>query len=273
MLDRNVDGDDATASVLDTVDVRVRPVRAAVLLLVDGRVARVPVQLLGDNLSVRVPRDQRAHDHRLVLPGLLRRLPLLGGHPVPLPHRLPGGRGAADGRNEAAAALHELDDILHRLPVPAAAGLFIPVNRFQFDFALLSPRENLSILGVHGPHRAPHQLPEPVPLRGAHPLPAGDLPLERVPVPHHLQEQRVRVEELGLPRHRVVGRGEAVPAELLLVHAGADHHRRPAAAPLQGRVRVRHRPAAVRADAVRDGARPRGEHRDVGECSAEGVPR
>lgn len=41
-----------------TVVVRVRPSRSALLLLEHGRLPGVPLQLLGDHLSVRVQRDQ-----------------------------------------------------------------------------------------------------------------------------------------------------------------------------------------------------------------------
>lgn len=83
------------------------------LLLVDGRVAGIPLQLLGDNLSVCVSRDQRALNHRVVLSGLFRRLSLLDRHPVSFSQRLFGGRRAANGLHQIASALHELDDLLY----------------------------------------------------------------------------------------------------------------------------------------------------------------
>lgn len=211
----------------------------------------------------------------MVLPGLPVRPAVRDRYPVPLPDRVPGGRRAADGRGQAAEPLHELDYVLHRLPVPAAAGLPVPVHRVQLDTPVVPHRQDLPVLGVHGPYRAAHQLPEPDPLGQPDPLPAGDIPLERVPVPHHLQEQRVRQQELGVHGlgRRGDGHGEAVPAELLLVHAGADHHRRPAQAAQQRRVRVRHMPAAVRAAAVRHRARPRGQHSGQRERRPQGVPR
>lgn len=76
--------------------------------------------------------------------------------------------------------------------MPVTARLPLPVHRVQLDPQVVPHRQDLPVLGVHGPHRAAHQLPEPDPVRQPDPLPAGDIPLERVPVPHHLQEQRVR---------------------------------------------------------------------------------
>lgn len=51
-------------------------------------------------------------------------------------------------------------------------------------------------------------------------------------VPHHLQKQRVRQQELGVHGlgRRGDGHGQKIPAKLLLVHTGADHHRRSAEA-------------------------------------------
>lgn len=65
----------------------------------------------------------------VVLPGLPVGLSLSGGHSFPLPYGLPRGRRAADRRDEAAHPLHEQHDLLHRLPVPAAARLFILIYR------------------------------------------------------------------------------------------------------------------------------------------------
>lgn len=103
----------------------------------------------------------------------------------------------------------------------------LPIHRIQLDPPVVPDSENLPVLGVYGPDRAAHQLPEPDPVRQSHPLSAGDIPLERVFVPHNLQEQRFRQQELGVHGlgHRGDRHGQEVLAELLLVHAGADHHR------------------------------------------------
>jgi len=76
--------------------------------------------------------------------------------------------------------------------VPVAVRLPLPVHRVQLDPPIISDSEDLPVLGVHGPDRAAHQLSEPHPVRQPHPLPVGDIPLERVSLPHNLQKQRVR---------------------------------------------------------------------------------
>lgn len=110
--------------------------------------------------------------------------------------------------------------------MPAAARLPLPVHRVQLDTPVVPDRQDLPILGFHGPHRAAHQLPEPDPVRQPDTLPISNIPLERVLVPHHLQEQRVWQQKLGVLGlgHRGDGHGQAVPAELLLVYAGPNHH-------------------------------------------------
>jgi len=75
--------------------------------------------------------------------------------------------------------------------VPAAVRLPLPVHWIQFHPPIISDSEDLPVLGVHGPNRTTHQLPKPHPIRQPHPLPVGDISLERVPLPHNLQEQRV----------------------------------------------------------------------------------
>lgn len=169
----------------------------------------------------------------MVLSGLSVRSVVRDRYTVSFPHRIPGGRRAADGRVQAAQPLHELDYVLHRLSVPVTVRLPLPIHRIQLYPSVVPNREDLQVLGVHGPHRTAHQLSEPHPVRQPHPLLAGDLPLERLPLPHHLQEQRVRQQELGVHGlgHRRSGHGQTVLAELLLVHVGADHYRRPAQAP------------------------------------------
>lgn len=57
------------------------------------------------------------------------------------------------------------------------------------------------------------------------------------------------------------------------MHTGADHHRRPAQAQEQRRVRVRYMPVAVRPSAVRHCARPRGQYRGERERGPQGIPR
>ena len=64
------------------------------------------------------------------------------------PSSLPGGRGAADGLSEAAAALHELDHLLHRPPLPPPPRLPLPEPRVPVHAPRLSTCQDLSLLGV-----------------------------------------------------------------------------------------------------------------------------
>lgn len=211
----------------------------------------------------------------MVLSGLPVRSNVRNRHTVPLPHGIPRGRSVADGRRQTEEPLHELDYVLHRLPVLAATRLPVSIHWVQLDPTVVPYSENLPVLGVHGPHRAAHQLPEPDTVGQSHPLPAGDISLERMSVPYHLQEQRVRQQKLGVHGlgHRRTGHGQTVPAKLLLVHAGVDHHRRPAQAQEQWRVRLRHMPAIVWPAAVRHRARPCGQYSGQRQCRPKRVPR
>lgn len=114
--------------------------------------------------------------------------------------------------------------------MPVTVGLSLPIDRFQLGASALPAGQGVPILDVHGPYRAAYELSESV----SRPQPAalfvGHLPLERVFVPHYLQEQQLRQSELGVQRRRVERYTEAVPAELLLVYVGIDNHRRPAEA-------------------------------------------
>lgn len=83
------------------------------LLLVDGGVVGVLVQFLGDNLSICIPRNQRALNYRVVLFGLFCRFPVFDRYSIPFSHRLLGGRRTANGFHETATTLHEFDDILY----------------------------------------------------------------------------------------------------------------------------------------------------------------
>ena len=92
------------------------------------------------------------------------------------------GRCFASGLHKASAALHELNNLLHRLPVPPASRLSILIPGLQVDPEDLPACQGLPVLGVHGPERAPHQLPQRAEIRVTHPLPAARLPLERLPL-------------------------------------------------------------------------------------------
>lgn len=78
------------------------------------------------------------------------------------------------------------------------ARFLVPFDRVQFDFTVVPVGENLPVLGIHGQDRTAHELPELVPVDKSYTLFTSDIPLERVSVPHNLQEQRVRLEKLGV---------------------------------------------------------------------------
>ena len=92
------------------------------------------------------------------------------------------GRCSASGLNQAPASLHELNHLLHRLPVPPASRLSILIPGLQVHPEDLPACQGLPVLGVHGPERASHQLPQRAEIRLTHPLPSARLPLERLPL-------------------------------------------------------------------------------------------
>lgn len=128
----------------------------------------------------------RRNTNSLVLLRLFLRLPLPGRYLVPLQDGVPRRRGAADGRGQAARALHELNNLLHRLPVSPTAGFPLPIHRLQLHTAILPSSENIPVLGVHGPHRAPHELSKPIQIDKFNTLFISDIPLERVLVPYNI---------------------------------------------------------------------------------------
>lgn len=77
------------------------------------------------------------HYSCVVLSGLLRGLLVPNGHNVSFPYGIPGGRCLADRFDQVAQSLHELNHILHRLFVPATSRFPIPIDRFQFDPAIV----------------------------------------------------------------------------------------------------------------------------------------
>lgn len=197
----------------------------------------------------------------MVLLGLHFGSTLLNRHFIPLPYRVLGRRGAADRRHQITEPLHEFNDFLHRLPLSFALGLSLPEHWVQLNPPIIQTRENLQILGVHGPHGAPHKLPQFIPIDQLNPLPARNIPLERLPPPYHLQEQRLRLEKLGIWRSRAIRRRETVPPKLLLVHPGFNHDRGPPASAIERRVPLRHHAAPLRTHALRHSPRPRRQYR------------
>lgn len=95
------------------MDIRIRSGRTSVLLLVDGRVVGIFIQFLGDNLSIRISRNQRTYNYRVVLFGLFCRFSVFDRYSVSFSHRLFGRWCIANGLHEIATALHEFDDILY----------------------------------------------------------------------------------------------------------------------------------------------------------------
>ena len=174
------------------MDFCVRSGRALVLLLVHGGVFGVSLQFLGAHLPLCLPGDRSGYHDHVAVHGLFLRLDLHPGHRVPLSNGLSGRRRPADRLDQAPPALHELDNVLRRLPLPSAARLSLLVHRVQLDAALLPSGQDLPLLDVHGPHRASHQLPQRVPLPQFGPLPVGHIPLERFALPYRVEEQQFR---------------------------------------------------------------------------------
>ena len=106
--------------------------------------------------------------------------------------RLPGRWGPADRLHQDAPALHELHHLLHRLPLPPALGLSLPLPGLPIYAPHLPPGQDLQVLGVPGQDGAAHQLPQPVQGGQPHTLPPRGLPLELVRVLPVAQQERVR---------------------------------------------------------------------------------
>lgn len=175
-----------TSKTVSKMDFCVRSSRPFVLLLVHGCVVSIFIQFLGHHLSFCLPRDQWRNAPRMVLPRLLLWFFIFNRYPVPLPNRVFRGRRTANRFNQIKATLHELDNILHRLPMLVTIRFFIFKHRFQLDIAVISISENLSLLGVYGSHGASHKLSKSLPFDVPHTLFAGDIPLEWMFVSYNL---------------------------------------------------------------------------------------
>lgn len=175
-----------TSETVTKMDICVRSSRPFVLLLVYGCVISIFIQFLGHHLSFCLPRDQRRNASRVVLPRLLLRYFISNRYPVPLSNRIFRRWRIANRLHQITATLHELDNLLHRLPMLVAIRFFIFEHRLQLDIAVISISENLSLLGVHGSHRASYKLSESLPFDVSYTLFASDIPLEWMFVPYNL---------------------------------------------------------------------------------------
>lgn len=178
--------DDNSSQIVAEMDIRVRSGGSTLLLLVDGGVVSIFIQLLGHHIPFRLSRDQRRNAARVVLSRLLLRLFIPNRYFISLSNGLSRGWRTANRLDEAASTLYELDDILHRLPVLTAIRFFIFEHRIQFDIKVVSFSQDLSLLGVHGSHRASHKLPESVSFDIAHTLSTRYFPLERMSISYYL---------------------------------------------------------------------------------------
>lgn len=163
--------------------------------------------------------------------------------------------------------------LLHRLPLLVAAGFSVSLHWLQLHPSIFSIGQNLPVLVVHGSHGASHKLPKSIQIDVLNTLPVGDFSLERLFISHHLQEWRLWLQKLGVQRLRNGRRGEAVPAELLLVYISVNHHRRLAKAQIQSRILFRDNATAFWLDVVCSRTRTCREYCDVGQCSQKGISR
>ena len=104
--------------------------------------------------------------------------------------RILGGWSATDRNIETAAALYEHNHILHRSSVSTPARLPLSLTGFPVHAQGVQACQNLQILGVSGPDRAPHQLSQSVPAVQFNALPVGGLPLECLHILCHSQRNR-----------------------------------------------------------------------------------
>lgn len=167
-----------TSKTVTEMDICVRSSWPFVLLLVYGCVISIFIQFLGHHLSFCLPRDQRRNAARVVLSRLLFRFFISNRYPVPFSYWISRRRSPANRLHKVTTTLHELDNLLHRLPMLVAIRFFIFKHRLQFDIAVMSISENLSFLGVYGSHRAPYKLSKSLPFDVSHTLLASNIPLE-----------------------------------------------------------------------------------------------
>lgn len=128
------------------------------LLLVRGCVTSIFIQFLGHHFPIRFPRNQWRNPTHVVLSRLLLRFLIYPRYTLSFSHRLSRRWRPANRLVENATTLHELNDLLHRLSVLIAPRFFILEHRFQFNFTIISTSKNLSLLDIHGSHRASHKL-------------------------------------------------------------------------------------------------------------------